>query len=135
MSTATVQTITALSPPRETNAAAAYDNEGHEMIFLNGDHHHNGSSTTASISSAEKTTNTPAASSVAASSLVNDSILLHIPEERQGWENKLQFMLSAIGYSVGLGNVWRFPYLVQQNGGGEKNLIPCLCFFSSNIKL
>jgi len=120
MSTATVQTITTLIPPRESNAAAAiYDNEGHEMIFLNGDHHHNGSSTTGA-NSAEKTTNTPAASTVAASSLVNDSILLHIPEERQGWENKLQFMLSAIGYSVGLGNVWRFPYLVQQNGGGEK---------------
>ncbi|KAK7794176.1 hypothetical protein R5R35_005373 [Gryllus longicercus] len=36
---------------------------------------------------------------------------------RAAWSNKMQFMLSIIGYSVGLGNIWRFPYLCQQNGG------------------
>lgn len=40
-------------------------------------------------------------------------------EERAAWSNKLQFFLSIIGYSVGLGNIWRFPYLCQQNGGGK----------------
>lgn len=39
-------------------------------------------------------------------------------EDRAEWSNKMQFMLSIIGYSVGLGNIWRFPYLCQQNGGG-----------------
>lgn len=39
--------------------------------------------------------------------------------DRAAWNNKLQFFLSIIGYSVGLGNIWRFPYLCQQNGGGE----------------
>ncbi|XP_050504670.1 sodium- and chloride-dependent transporter XTRP3 isoform X1 [Diabrotica virgifera virgifera] len=37
---------------------------------------------------------------------------------RAEWSGKLQFFLSIIGYSVGLGNIWRFPYLCQQNGGG-----------------
>lgn len=40
-------------------------------------------------------------------------------EERAAWSGKLQFFLSIIGYSVGLGNIWRFPYLCQQNGGGK----------------
>lgn len=38
---------------------------------------------------------------------------------RTTWNGKLQFFLSIIGYSVGLGNIWRFPYFCQQNGGGK----------------
>lgn len=47
--------------------------------------------------------------------------------ERAAWSGKMQFFLSIIGYSVGLGNIWRFPYLCQQNGGG-KSLISLIIF-------
>lgn len=38
---------------------------------------------------------------------------------RPAWDSKLQYVLAQVGFSVGLGNVWRFPYLCHQNGGGE----------------
>ncbi|XP_020512753.1 sodium-dependent neutral amino acid transporter SLC6A17 [Labrus bergylta] len=37
---------------------------------------------------------------------------------RPAWNNKMEYILAQVGFSVGLGNVWRFPYLCQKNGGG-----------------
>ncbi|KAK3599568.1 hypothetical protein CHS0354_035807 [Potamilus streckersoni] len=41
--------------------------------------------------------------------------------ERGEWANKWEFILSCIGMSVGLGNVWRFSYLAYANGGDMRN--------------
>ena len=38
--------------------------------------------------------------------------------ERSNFSSKLGFVLAAAGSAVGLGNIWRFPYLAAQYGGG-----------------
>lgn len=39
--------------------------------------------------------------------------------QRETWSQKTEFLLAVIGFAVDLGNVWRFPYICYQNGGGK----------------
>ena len=44
-------------------------------------------------------------------------------EKRPSWTSRYTFILAAIGSAVGLGNIWRFPYIMGQNGGAVFLLI------------
>jgi NSS family neurotransmitter:Na+ symporter len=43
------------------------------------------------------------------------------------WSGKLAFILAATGSAVGLGNIWKFPYITGENGGGAFVLVYLFC--------
>ncbi|MCE8051977.1 sodium-dependent transporter [Halomonas daqingensis] len=51
------------------------------------------------------------------------------------WTHKGTFLLAAVGSAVGLGNLWRFPYLTGENGGGAFILIYALTIFAVGIPI
>lgn len=47
--------------------------------------------------------------------------------KREQWSSRLAFILAATGSAVGLGNIWKFPYITGENGGGAFVLIYLMC--------
>lgn len=54
--------------------------------------------------------------------------------QRPKWDNKIQYVLTCIGFAVGLGNVWRVPYLCQTYGGGKNSVTQCHLMLTLNKK-
>lgn len=55
--------------------------------------------------------------------------------KRGFWASRLGFVLAASGSAIGLGNVWKFPYVVGQNGGGAFVFIYLICIFAVGLPI
>jgi len=51
------------------------------------------------------------------------------------WSSKLAFILAVTGSAVGLGNIWKFPYIAGENGGGAFVLIYLICVFAVGLPI
>ena len=56
-------------------------------------------------------------------------------KSREQWGTKAGFLLAAIGSAVGLGNIWRFPYVAYSNGGGAFLIPYFFAIFTAGIPL
>jgi NSS family neurotransmitter:Na+ symporter len=51
------------------------------------------------------------------------------------WSSRMAFILAASGSAIGLGNIWKFPYLAGDNGGGAFVLVYLLCVAAIGIPI
>ena len=58
-----------------------------------------------------------------------------ISSGRELWSSRMVFILAATGSAVGLGNIWKFPYITGENGGGAFVFIYLLCIASIGIPI
>jgi neurotransmitter:Na+ symporter, NSS family len=58
-----------------------------------------------------------------------------VSAEREHWGSRAGFLLAAIGSAVGLGNIWRFPYVAYDNGGGAFLLPYLVALLTAGIPL
>lgn len=62
-----------------------------------------------------------------------------MPSQRQSihgeWSTRMAFVLAATGSAVGLGNIWKFPYIAGENGGGAFVLVYLFCIAAIGIPI
>lgn len=56
-------------------------------------------------------------------------------QERERWDKKIEFLLAVVGFAVDLGNVWRFPYVCFNNGGGKYRQLQVMQFLKTFRKV
>lgn len=55
--------------------------------------------------------------------------------QREQWDNRTAFILASIGSAIGLGNIWRFPFVCYENGGGAFLIAMLVALFTAGIPL
>lgn len=53
----------------------------------------------------------------------------------QHWRSRFTFLMASVGFAVGLGNIWKFPYITGENGGGAFVLIYLACAFAIGVPI
>lgn len=63
----------------------------------------------------------------------DDSSAVVTGKKRLQWSSRMAFILAAAGSAVGLGNIWKFPYITGENGGGAFVLVYLACILLIGI--
>ena len=51
------------------------------------------------------------------------------------WSSRFSFLMASVGFAVGLGNIWRFPYVTGENGGAAFVLVYLACVFGIGVPI
>jgi len=54
---------------------------------------------------------------------------------RKYWSSRFAFLMASVGFAVGLGNIWRFPYVTGENGGAIFVLVYLVCVFGIGVPI
>ena len=54
---------------------------------------------------------------------------------RENWGSRFGFIMATAGFAIGMGNIWRFPYIVGESGGGAFIIVYLIIMYVSSIKL
>lgn len=55
--------------------------------------------------------------------------------QHENWSSRFGFLMASIGFAVGLGNIWRFPYMTGEHGGAAFVLVYLLCAFAIGVPI